>query len=119
MNKKIVLLIAVLFVSIVFLSGCFDQISETVNPPDMRLTGQYKREGYEGLDRVGYVDITVTNNGGKGTNTVYVKVIQGNNQWTKGQTVTLNNGESTDLIFRFPEIEFWTTAAWSFTAWVE
>lgn len=118
MNKKIILVIVVLLIC-VGLSGCIDQISETINPPDMKLISQYKRETYEGADRVGYVDITVKNDGGEGSSTIYVKVTQGSNQWTKEQTVTLDNGESRDLSFRFAEIEFWTMDSWDFTAWVD
>ena len=119
MKRKMIVLGTVVILLVIGLNGCVEQISESVNPPDMRLTSQYKRETYEGADRVGYVDITVKNYGGKGTSTVYVKVTQGSNQWTKERTVTLDNDETTDLSFRFSEIEFWTTASWDFTAWVD
>ena len=121
MKKQIIIIIGavVLLLSTVGLSGCLNQISETVNPPNMRLTSQYKREAFEGANKVGYVDVTVKNDGGKGSGTVYVTVTQGSNQWTKEQTVTLDSGESTDLSFRFAEIEFWTMDPWDFTAWVD
>lgn len=118
MKKQLIILVSPILVFLLC-SGCIDQISETVNPPKMTLTSQYKREALEGADRVGYVDITVKNDGGKGSSTIYVKVTQGSNQWTKEKTITLDNGESTDLSYRFSEIEFWTTNSWDFTAWIE
>jgi len=119
MRKIVILVVVLMVVGIGFLSGCMEQIRESLNPPDMEVISQYKREAYEGMDRVGYVDITVKNYGGEGSSTVYVKVTQGSNQRIKEQTVTLNSGESSDLSFRFSEIEFWTTEPWDFTVWVE
>ena len=119
MKVKIIVLITVIVINVGLFSGCTDSINEVVNPPKFTLTSQYKREAYEGADRVGYVDITVKNTGGKGSGTIYVKVTQGSNYWMKEQSVYLENDESTDLTFRFSEIEFWTTDPWDFTAWVE
>ena len=114
-----IVLIAIIAITVGMFSGCTDSINEVVNPPKFTLTSQYKREAYEGTDRVGYVDITIKNTGEKGSGTVYVTVTQGSNQWIKDQTVTLENDESRDLTFRFKEIEFWTTNPWDFTARVE
>ena len=108
----------------VVLSGCNEltetggKISETVNPPNFVITSKQSREGYEGPDRIGYVDITVKNDGGSGKETVYVRVTQGSNEWTKSKSINLGNDESATLNFRFPEIQFWTLDSWSFTAWV-
>lgn len=118
MNKKLIAIGITLMFLIVGLSGCQD-ISETVNPPDISITSKTSSEGYEGADRVGYVEVTVTNDGGDGRGTVKAEVTQGSNQWTKSQTVYLDNDESETITFRFKEIEFWTTDSWSYSAWVE
>ena len=118
MKKKIVVMGIMLVFVIVGLTGCQD-ISETVNPPEIVVSSKANSEGYEGPDRVGYVEVTVTNNGGEGRGTVNAKVTQGSNYWTKTQNVYLKNGESETITFRFKEIEFWTTASWSSTVWVD
>ena len=125
MKKMIILLIAILVVSVGFLSGCMNEvsdaggaISETINPPKLRITSQSSREGYEGADKVGYVDVTVKNDGGSGRGTVYVQVTQGSNAWTKDKSVNLGHDKSTSLTFRFSEIQFWTFDSWYFSSWV-
>lgn len=118
MNKIMLIIGITLFLTTMSLSGCQD-ISETVNPPDIRITSKSSSEGYEGADRVGYVDVTVANDGGEGRGTVYAKVTQGSNEWTKSQNVYLENGESESVTFKFKEIEFWTMDSWSYSAWVD
>ena len=124
--KKYLILFAILILLIVtFFSGCNEisetggQISETLNPPKYSITSKVSREGYEGADKVGYIDVTVLNNGGTGKGTVYAKVTQGSNEWTKSKSVNLGNDESTTLSFRFTEIQFWTLDSWSYTVWVD
>jgi len=115
----------VVFLFVTVFSGCNEitetggMISETVNPPKYIVISKESREGYEGPDKVGYVDITVKNNGGAGKGTVYVKVTQGSNEWTKTKPVNLGNEKSTTLSFRFNEIQFWTLDSWSYTVWVD
>jgi len=58
MKKHIIVIGITLVLLTVGLSGC-NEISETVNPPNFVITSKQNREGYEGPDRVGYVDITV------------------------------------------------------------
>ena len=126
MKKQLIVIGMTLVLSAIGLSGCMNtitdtggQISETVNPPDFVITSKEGREGYEGADKVGYVDVTVRNDGGTGKETVYVKVTQGSNEWTKTKSINLGHGESTTLNFRFTEIQFWTLDSWYYTAWVE
>jgi len=126
MKKIMILLIALMVIGVGFLSGCTNEIndaggaiSETVNPPKFRITSQSSREGYEGADKVGYVDVTVKNDGGSGRGTVYVRVTQGSNTWTKDKSVNLGHDASTSLTFRFSEIQFWTFDSWSPTSWIE
>ena len=126
MNKHLIVIGMMLMILTIGLSGCMDaitdtggQISETVNPPVFVVTSKEGREGYEGADRVGYVDATISNNGGTGKETVYARVVQGSNEWTKSKSINLGHGESTALNFRFSEIQFWTLDSWSYTVWVE
>lgn len=118
MNKKLVSMGIILIFLLIGLCGCQDVI-ETVNPPDIIITSKSSSEGYEGADRVGYVDVTVSNGGGGGRGTIYAKVTQGSNEWTKSQKVYLENGESESITFKFKEIEFWTLDTWSYSTWVE
>lgn len=124
MKMKYITIFAVCIICLAF-CGCNDiakktgEIVEIVNPPKYVITSRENREGYEGADRVGYVDVTVTNEGGAGKGEVTVKVIQGSEDWTKTKTVNLGNGESTTANFRFKEIHFWTLDAWTFQAWVK
>jgi hypothetical protein len=112
MNNKIFVIVMVLVFLVVGFSGCQD-ISETINPPSIIVSSETDTEGYEGLDKVGYVEVTVTNNGGEGRGTVNVIVTQGQKQWAKTQNVYLKNGESETITFKFKEIEFWTFDSWS------
>jgi hypothetical protein len=116
MKKLIAIGITLVFL-LVGLSGCQD-ISETVNPPSIVVSSKSSSEGLEGPNRVGYVLVTVTNNGGEGRGTVNVKVSQGSNYWTKDQQVYLKNGESESITFRFEEILFWTSDPWNYTVWI-
>jgi len=125
MKKVSILLIMMLVLTVLGLSGCNEitetggTISETLNPPDYVIMSKESREGYEGPDRVGYVDVTVQNNGGSGKGTVYVRVDQGSNQWTKSKPINIGNGQSITLSFHFNEIQFWTFESWSYSTWVE
>jgi hypothetical protein len=113
MKKIAILLIVLMVFSVGFLSGCQDS-NNPLNPPEFVIMSQSKREAYEGANRVGYVDVTIKNNGGSGSKTIYVQVTQGSNYWTEEQTIQLDSEESTSLSFRFPQIEFWTTNSWDF-----
>ena len=79
MKKHIIVIgTAVLFL-IVGLSGCTD-VCNIVNPPDADIISESTRDGYEGLDYVVYIDVTVYNQGGDGKATVWAKLLQDNNQ---------------------------------------
>jgi maltose-binding protein MalE len=109
--KKNLLIIVSMIIVISFLAGC---TSNPINQPQFSITSQTKRDALEGPDRVGYVEITIQNNGGSGSRTVSVTVTQGSNSWTKEQSPFVENGQSTSLTFRFQEIAFWTTTPWDF-----
>lgn len=90
-----------------------------INPPRFRITGKDLDTTVEGTDYVAYVHITVRNEGGDGSATVYVRVYQGSDSWTQSRYTYLNSGRSTDFYFKFSEVEFWTTGKLSYTAWIE
>jgi hypothetical protein len=113
MKKLAIVIIVLMMVGTGFLSGC--QENNPINPPEFVIMSQSKRDVYEGANLVGYVDVTVKNNGGGGSKTITVQVTQGNNYWTEEQTIHLDNGASTPLTFRFSQIEFFTSYQWSFT----
>lgn len=95
--------------------GSHDDASTTIqvtNPPDIRVTDYSTYDTLDGANKVGYVDVTVMNYGGDGSDTISVTVCQGNNQWTKTKTLYLNAGKSTLFSLRFPEINFWTLDSW-------
>lgn len=115
MKKIAIVIIVLMLAGIGSLIGC---TSNPINPPQFVIMSQSKRESYEGADRVGYVDVGVKNDGGSGSKTIYVQVTQSSNYWAQEQTIQLDSGASTSLIFRFPQIEFWTTAPWDFTVHV-
>jgi len=107
-----ILIIVLMLIGTAFLIGC---TSNPVNPPQFSIMSQTKRDGYEGADRVGYVDLTVKNTGGSGSKTVSVTVTQGSNYWIEEQSPFIESGQSTTLTFRFQQIAFWTTDPWDFT----
>ena len=117
LNKVIAVGILIIFLIVGF-SGCQD-VSESINPPNIIISSKSSSEGLEGPDKVGYVEVTVTNNGGDGRGTVNTRVTQGSNYWTKSQNVYLSNGDSETLTFRFKEIAFWTSDPWSYSVWIE
>lgn len=89
-----------------------------INPPNVKIVSRDLDTTLEGLDYVAYVYVTVKNEGGAGSATVYVKVMQGGDSWTKSRSVYLDSGESSDLTFKFSEIEFWTTYGVTYTVWI-
>ena len=80
MKKIAISLIALMVIGVGFLGGCTESINEMINPPDVEVISQSTRTGYEGLDYVLYIDVTVYNKGGDGTATVWAKVMQDSNQ---------------------------------------
>lgn len=112
MRKITILIIALMMIGTGLLTGC---TSNPVNPPQFSIMSQIKREGYEGADRVGYVDITVKNTGGSGSKTISVIATQGSNYWTEEQSPFIESGQSTTLTFRYQQIAFWTADPWDFT----
>lgn len=124
-----ILLIGVLLFGLALsASGCIEvspsQVSVNtpkvvINPPDAVVTSTNCRTSVEGLHYYTYVDVSVHNNGGSGTVVVWTTVTQGSNQWTKSQSVYLNERESRDLVFTFIEPSFWDSNTIRSRTWVE
>ena len=116
MEKKAIIVIVLIILGIIFLIGCTNNPIDNnlINPPQFVIMSQSKRDVLEGANRVAYVDVTVKNNGGSGSKTIYAQVTQGSNYWIQEQTIRLDNGASTSLSFRFPQVEFFTFDSWNF-----
>jgi hypothetical protein len=63
------------------------------------------------------VDASVHNFGGNGTVVVWATIYQGNNQWTRSQTLHMNFRESVDVTFTFREPSIW--GSMQYRVWVE
>ena len=119
MKQTLIIGILTLVILTVGLSGCLDDVGEVVYPPTFTITGKSHSDAIEGLDKVGYVEVTIENTGGDGTRTIYVDVTQGENFVTKEERLYLANGETETLTFRFPEIGLWTLDPWTSVVRVE
>ena len=124
-QKKIIIGIVVAGVVIVALAflflygfGGIMQGVQRVQPPNVEITSKNAREGYIGLDYTLWVDVSVHNNGGQGTVTVWAKITQGSSEWTKSQAIYLDAKESKDLTFEFREISFWSLESGYYSVWV-
>ena len=126
MNKVSILLIALMVISVGFLSGCTDSnnsegLGGRIIPqkPNIRVTSQTTRTGYQGIDFCLYVDIVVKNYGGDGSGYVWAEVKQDTNDYQKRQSVYLNSGESDSLTLQFCEVSFWSSDSGNYRVWVE
>ena len=126
-NLSVVLGIFVLGI-VLSVAGCIEvspsQVTMTppkivVSPPDPAITSTNVRTSVEGLHYYTYVDVSVHNYGGKGTVVVWTTVSQGNKQWTKSQTVYLDERGSMNLVFSFIEPSFWDSNPIYARTWVE
>ena len=88
-------------------------------PPDAVITSKNLRTSIEGTHYYTYYDVSVHNFGGAGTVVVWATVAQGGSQWTKSQTIYLNERDSRDLTFTFIEPSFWDSNSIRGQVWVE
>lgn len=110
--------IVVVVLLFVFGLGGIQQAFHRTLPPDVEITSKHARTGYVGLDYTVWVDVSVHNYGGSGTVTVWVKLTQGSNEWTKSQTIYLDAKASEDLTFEFRELSFWSLESGYYSVWV-
>jgi len=120
--KKVAVVIGVLviLVAIVFLvgPGTIKQTVERVQPPNVEVTSHNARSGFEGLDYVVYVDVSVYNQGGPGTVTVWAEVTQGGKTFKKAQSIHLESRESRDLTLKFKEAGL-LSGPITYSVWIE
>jgi len=114
-----IIVVVVVVLAILLLMPSIRRAAEGAQPPNVSVTSKSSRTGINGLDYVAWVDVSVHNYGGEGNSTVWVRVTQGTNKWTKSKTFYYNAGESKDLTFEFSEIGLWTTNPIYYLVWVE
>lgn len=112
-NKGMVIVLMLVIVS-VLLGGCLTgpvsterQIQPMRNRPNFDIVDYNPRTGYEGLNYVVYVDMTIYNKGDAGHGTVWCRVSQDNSFWTKSQTIYVDENGRSELTFVFREFSFW------------
>jgi len=98
-------------------SGGIQQSIQRTFPPDVIVTSQNSRSGNIGLDYVQWIDTSVHNSGGAGTVTVWAKVTQGSNEWTKTQSIYLDAQGSSNLTFEFREVGLFSGGG-TYSVWV-
>lgn len=124
--NKIIMVGIIIMMLLVMLSGCTEQSSyegqnkNNVVPknPDIYVTSDLWRSGYEGIDYVVWIDVVVRNGGYSGCQTVFCQINQDNNQYLRSERVCLGGGGSTSLTFRFPEFSWWSSDSGSYRIWV-
>lgn len=122
--KKIVIAV-ICILGMLSLSGCTQQSRppayppQSPNPPNILVTGEFSRFGYEGIDYVVWIDVIVRNFGGKGSAKIYCQINQDNNKFLKMQNVYLDAGKSTEITFRFAEYSWWSSDGGNWRTWVE
>ncbi len=76
-------------------------LTKLLNPPRPEITYKNGHDGFQGLNYVMYVDVTVRNNGGNGWIVVYSDLDVGGRYEKQDERIYLNNGETKDLTFTF------------------
>lgn len=112
------LLVATMFSGCVQQQHTYQPVPKPTPKPCIRVANDYYEDGYEGLDYVLYVFVTVSNNCDPGSATVYCRITQSGNEYLRCETVYLDTGQHRDLRFRFNEISFWGSGG-HYKVWVE
>lgn len=76
-------------------------LSRILNPPKPEIVSKYGHDGFQGLNYVLYVDVTVRNNGGEGWIKVFADISGAGKYEKQEQRVYLKSGETKDLTFVF------------------
>lgn len=84
----------------------FILFSNILNRPKPEIVSTYGHEGFQELDYVCFVEVTVKNNGGDGWIKVFAEISGAGKYEKQDQRIYLASGESQDLIFTF-DISFW------------
>jgi hypothetical protein len=81
-------------------------LSRIINPPRPEIVSKYGHDGFQGLNYVIYVDVTVRNNGGDGWIKAFAEVSGAGKYEKQEERVYLRNGETEDLNFVF-DVSVW------------
>lgn len=95
----------------VILAGVFwayVNVSRVISQPKPEVTKLDGYGGFQNLNYVFYVDVTVKNNGEEGNVIVYAEISDAGKYEKQEQLVYLSKGESKNLRFTF-DISFWNT----------
>jgi hypothetical protein len=95
-----VILTLIIVVGIVWL---FNNI---VNKPRPEIISTYGCDGFQGLNYVIFVDVTVKNNGASGPVVVYAEISGAGKYEKQEQTIYLSSGEQRTVRFTF-DVSFW------------
>lgn len=124
MKKNLLIILLGVFLLIALSAGCITvnkpppQSSQPfVEQPIFRIMSKNARDGYEGIDYVLYIDLTIYNSGGSGSKTIWCKLEQNHNFWTKQQSIYLQKGDTQQLTFTFREMSFWDGSG-TYTIWI-
>ncbi|MDI6691381.1 MAG: hypothetical protein QME50_05885 [Candidatus Bathyarchaeota archaeon] len=96
----------------------YSPLLRIINPPKPEITSTYGHDGFQGLNYVCYVEVTVRNNGGDGWIKVFAEISGAGKYEKQEQRVYQKNGESKDLTFVF-DISFWGAlfSSMTYRAW--
>jgi hypothetical protein len=110
-NKRYLFGTICVVLMLVLLCGCTQNTEEQRQSiqkyPHFDVISYNQRTGYEGLDYVVYIDITIYNKGGAGHGTIWCRLSQDNSFWTKSQTTYVNENGRSELTLVFREVSFW------------
>ena len=76
-------------------------LSSILNPPRPEIVSKYGHDGFQGLNYVLFVEVTVRNNGGDGWIKVFADISGAGKYEKQEQRIYLRNGETRDLDFIF------------------
>ena len=118
MKKKIIAIGILMLVIVTVLSGCVSNHVSNVKKPYFAVTSKVMRTGYKGIDYVVWVDATIYNGGGAGSQRVFCQVNQDGNEYMRSKRIYLDSYESTSITFEFSEYSWWSSDGGSYLVWV-
>jgi len=106
-DRRLLYVVAGVIIAIVALGLFFAlNIPALLNPPKPEIISTYGYDGFQGLNYVIFVDVTVKNNGGEGWITVYAEISGAGKYEKQQQRIYLSSGETQALHFVF-DVSFW------------
>jgi hypothetical protein len=95
------IIVGIAIITIVLVSVFLFVFSTFINKPNPQITLVNGYEGFQGLNYVWYVDVSVKNNGASGWVKVYAEISGAGKYEQKDQRIYLGNGETDSLQFVF------------------